>query len=106
MPGIHAQTGLRSGFTPSGSAAPGTATTTVGGMPRLFVIDTDTASDDAVALVMALMHPDITVEAITIVAGNVPLPMAVNNALLTVERCVAAGAPRCCDVPAASKIGD
>lgn len=62
-------------------------------MPRLFVIDTDTASDDAVALVMALMHPDITVEAITIVAGNVPLPMAVNNALLTLERCVAAGAP-------------
>ena len=63
------------------------------GMPRLFVIDTDTASDDAVALVMALMHPDVTVEAITVVAGNVPLPMAVNNALLTVERCVAAGAP-------------
>ena len=60
-------------------------------MPRTFVIDTDTASDDAVALVMAMMHPDVTVEAITVVAGNVPLPMAVNNALLTVERCVAVG---------------
>ncbi len=56
-----------------------------------MVIDTDTASDDAVALVMALMHPDVAVEAITVVAGNVPLPTAVNNALLTVERCVAAG---------------
>lgn len=62
-------------------------------MPRPFVIDTDTASDDAVALVMALMHPDIDVKAITVVAGNVPLPMAVNNALLTVERCVAVGRP-------------
>ena len=58
---------------------------------RPFVIDTDTASDDAVALVMALMNPDIDVRAITVVAGNVPLPMATNNALLTVERCVAAG---------------
>jgi purine nucleosidase len=57
-----------------------------------IVIDTDTASDDAVALVMALMHPDVRVEAITVVAGNVPLPAAVNNALLTVERCVTAGA--------------
>ena len=62
-------------------------------MPRSFVIDTDTASDDAVALVMALMHPDIEVRAITVVAGNVPLLMAVNNALLTVERCVAVGRP-------------
>lgn len=56
-----------------------------------MVIDTDTASDDAVAIVMALMHRDVDVEAITVVAGNVPLPMAVNNALLTVERCLAAG---------------
>jgi purine nucleosidase len=60
---------------------------------RTLVIDTDTASDDAVALVMALMHPDVDVRSITVVAGNVPLPMAVNNALLTVERCVAAGRP-------------
>ena len=40
--------------------------------PRLFVIDTDTASDDAVALVMALRHPGVAVEVITVVAGNVP----------------------------------
>jgi len=26
---------------------------------RPFLIDTDTASDDAVALVMALRHPDV-----------------------------------------------
>ena len=59
---------------------------------RNFIIDTDTASDDAVALVMALRKPDIDVKAITVVAGNVPLPHAVQNALYTVELC-GAGVP-------------
>ena len=54
---------------------------------RHFIIDTDTASDDAVALVMALQHPEVQVEAITVVAGNVPLGHGVQNALYTVERC-------------------
>ncbi|HJU51467.1 MAG TPA: nucleoside hydrolase [Acidimicrobiia bacterium] len=54
---------------------------------RRFLIDTDTASDDAVALVMALRDPTIQVEAITVVAGNVPLEQAVQNALYTVELC-------------------
>ncbi len=54
---------------------------------RKFIIDTDTASDDAVALVMALQHPDIDVLAITIVAGNVPLAQGTQNALYTVELC-------------------
>lgn len=58
---------------------------------RTFIIDTDTASDDAVALVMALRHPGVEVAAITVVAGNVPLPEAVQNALYTVELCGAAG---------------
>jgi purine nucleosidase len=57
---------------------------------RTFIIDTDTASDDAVALVMALRHPDVEVAAITVVAGNVPLPQALQNALYTVELCGAA----------------
>ena len=56
---------------------------------RRLLIDTDTASDDAVALVMALRHPDVRVEAITVVAGNVPLDQGVQNALYTVERCEA-----------------
>jgi len=54
---------------------------------RHFLIDTDTASDDAVALVMALNYPDVQVEAITVVAGNVPLKLGVQNALYTVEQC-------------------
>jgi purine nucleosidase len=56
---------------------------------RRFLIDTDTASDDAVALVMALRQPDVRVEAITVVAGNVPLAQGVQNALYTVELAVA-----------------
>jgi len=52
---------------------------------RRFVIDTDTASDDAVALLMALREPTLRVEAITVVAGNVPLDRALTNALHSVE---------------------
>lgn len=54
---------------------------------RRFLIDTDTASDDAVAIVMALRHPDVQVEALTLVAGNVGLDQAVQNALYVVELC-------------------
>lgn len=66
---------------------------------RPFFIDTDTASDDAVALVMALRHPAVEVVGIGVVAGNVPLEQAVQNALYTVELCgadvpVHAGADR------------
>jgi purine nucleosidase len=56
-------------------------------MPRHFLIDTDTASDDAVALVMAMQYPDVHIEAITVVAGNVPVDQGVQNALYTVELC-------------------
>ncbi|MBI5667122.1 MAG: nucleoside hydrolase [Chloroflexi bacterium] len=68
-------------------------------MSRSFIIDTDTASDDAVALIMALRAPDVDVKAITVVSGNVPLEQGVRNALYTVELCgadvpVYAGAAR------------
>jgi purine nucleosidase len=56
-------------------------------MKRKFWIDTDTASDDAVALIMAFMHPEIDVVGLSIVAGNVPLDMGVQNALYTAELC-------------------
>src|SRR4051812_7813871 len=54
---------------------------------RTFLIDTDTASDDAVALIMALRHPEVRVAAITVVAGNVPLEQATRNAIYTAELC-------------------
>ena len=56
-------------------------------MTRPFFIDTDTASDDAVALIIALTHPEIEVVGIGVVAGNVPLDMAVQNALYTRDQC-------------------
>src|SRR5258708_25583139 len=56
-------------------------------VPRSFLIDTDTASDDAVALIMALRAPDVRVVAITTVAGNVDVQQATRNALYTVELC-------------------
>ena len=52
-----------------------------------MIVDTDTASDDAVALIMALREPAVEVVAITVVAGNVPLPQASRNARYTVELC-------------------
>jgi purine nucleosidase len=54
---------------------------------RAFLIDTDVASDDAVALIMALRSPEIRVVAITTVAGNVEVRQATRNALYTVELC-------------------
>jgi purine nucleosidase len=55
--------------------------------PRKLLIDTDTASDDAVALIMALRSPHVSVLAITVVAGNVPVEQGTQNALYTVELC-------------------
>lgn len=52
-----------------------------------FLIDTDTASDDAVALIMALRSPDVEVVAITTVAGNVDVQQASRNAGYTAELC-------------------
>jgi inosine-uridine nucleoside N-ribohydrolase len=56
-------------------------------MTRKMIIDTDTASDDAVAILMALRTPDVDVEAITVVAGNVSLEQGSINARYTVEIC-------------------
>jgi purine nucleosidase len=54
---------------------------------RNLLIDTDTASDDAVALIMALRSPNVNVLAITVVAGNVSVDQGTRNALFTAELC-------------------
>ena len=54
---------------------------------RRLWIDTDTASDDAVAIVMALRHPNTEVVGMSVVIGNVPVEMGVQNALYTAELC-------------------
>jgi purine nucleosidase len=67
-------------------AAPALRSNDSGGVRR-FLIDTDTASDDAVALVMALRNPGVSVEAITVVAGNMPIEKGLQNALYTRDLC-------------------
>jgi purine nucleosidase len=54
---------------------------------RKFFIDTDTASDDAVALLMALEWDDVDVLGISIVSGNMPIEQGSINARYTVELC-------------------
>jgi purine nucleosidase len=56
-------------------------------MTRKMIIDTDTASDDAVALLMAFRAPDVHVEAVTIVAGNMDVDQGSINARYTAELC-------------------
>ncbi|AYY13151.1 nucleoside hydrolase [Actinobacteria bacterium YIM 96077] len=50
-----------------------------------LLVDTDTGSDDAVALLLAALNEDTELTAVTTVAGNVPVPLATRNALLTLE---------------------
>ena len=52
-----------------------------------FLIDTDTASDDAVALILALRTTHVRLRGITCVAGNVSATQAGRNACLVAELC-------------------
>jgi len=66
---------------------------------RKFIIDTDTASDDAAAIMAAVLSKEIDLLGVTVVAGNVEVDQAAKNALMTLEICgsdapVFAGAKR------------
>ncbi|MBQ8402753.1 MAG: nucleoside hydrolase, partial [Clostridia bacterium] len=52
---------------------------------RKIIIDTDTATDDAAALLIACAQPDTEILAVTTVAGNIPLEKGTRNALQTLE---------------------
>ena len=52
---------------------------------RKFIIDTDTASDDVIAIITALREPSVEVLALTVVAGNVGLEQSIQNALTAIE---------------------
>jgi purine nucleosidase len=54
---------------------------------RQVLIDTDTASDDAVALIMAMRSAQVEIVGITVVAGNVGVDQGTQNALYTTELC-------------------
>src|SRR5687767_12394874 len=49
------------------------------------IIDTDPGIDDAVALLLAWGSPEMRVDTLTIVAGNVPLNDGTTNALRLIE---------------------
>jgi inosine-uridine nucleoside N-ribohydrolase len=53
--------------------------------PFRVIIDTDPGVDDALALLLAMRSPELKIEAITPVAGNVPLELTLPNALRLIE---------------------
>ncbi|WP_406192190.1 nucleoside hydrolase [Kitasatospora sp. NBC_01560] len=53
--------------------------------PLPLIIDTDTGSDDAVALLLAAASGLGDIRAVTTVAGNVPVATATRNALISLE---------------------
>ncbi|HEY1483748.1 MAG TPA: nucleoside hydrolase, partial [Candidatus Acidoferrum sp.] len=53
--------------------------------PQRIILDTDPGVDDAMAIFLALRSPELKVEAITPVSGNVPLSLTLPNALRLVE---------------------
>ena len=71
----------------SGAASPET--------PRRVLIDTDPGTDDALAILLALNSPELKVETLTVVAGNVTAEQGLENALKLVSL---AGRP---DIPVA-----
>lgn len=54
-------------------------------MPTKVILDVDTGTDDAVALMLAALHPDVELVAATVVSGNVPLAMTTENTLRVMD---------------------
>src|SRR5512146_2744670 len=63
--------------------------------PKKIIIDTDPGTDDALAILLALNSPEVQVEAITVVPGNVTAQMGLQNALKLVTLA------KRCDIPVA-----
>lgn len=61
--------------------------------PRPLLVDTDTASDDAIALLFAALSDRIDLRAVTVVAGNVAFDYEVANAKHTLELAGATDVP-------------
>ena len=70
---------------PSVRAQSGKPEAGIGRGPFRVIIDTDPGVDDALALLLAMRSPELKIEAITPVAGNVPLDLTLPNALRMVE---------------------
>ena len=75
---------VSAGFAGTIAAAQASKASLSGGSMRV-IIDTDPGVDDAFALLLAMRSPELKIEAITPVAGNVPLELTLPNALRMVE---------------------
>ena len=70
--------------------------------PKRVIIDTDSGIDDALALILALRSPELSVEAITTVSGNVHVDLSIRNTFQTLDAVAPAVFPpvaRGCDRP-------
>ena len=67
----------------AGESAP--ARTASASSVHRIILDTDPGVDDALAILLALRSPELKVEALTPVAGNVPLDFTLPNALKLLE---------------------
>lgn len=54
-------------------------------MGRKIILDVDTGTDDAVAIMLAALHPEIDLVALTTVNGNVPVANCTDNSLRTLD---------------------
>jgi inosine-uridine nucleoside N-ribohydrolase len=82
---IHAAGWTASAALASVFSGGGAARAATGGARSRVIIDTDPGVDDAMAILLALRSPELQVEAITPVAGNVPLELTLPNALRLLE---------------------
>ena len=62
-------------------------------MPQDLIIDCDTGSDDAIALLVGALHPDLNLVAVTTVAGNCPVDVTTLNTLKVLESAGISGVP-------------
>lgn len=70
-------------------------------MTKRIIIDTDPGIDDALAILLALASPELSLEGLSVVHGNCSLEQAVRNGLSILELAGAAHVPlaRGCELP-------
>ncbi|MEA2768884.1 MAG: hypothetical protein QOD93_1846, partial [Acetobacteraceae bacterium] len=54
-------------------------------MPRKLILDVDTGTDDAVAIMLAALHPELELVGVTTVNGNVEVRYCTDNSLRTLD---------------------
>src|SRR4029079_8961410 len=91
------RTGCRSPFSPGSffrsTPEPGSpgepgsqhGLTTLSAMAQKVILDVDTGTDDAVAIMFAALHPELELVAVTTVNGNVPVEHTTDNTLRVLD---------------------